>query len=197
MPRPLTRGPRWTVAEQTRLIDLSEQGWSDARIAVVLGRSRKAVQIRRWQMMAALGGDGRFTVSSLARMMGVGTLPVRRWISRGWLRAGRSGVRAGIGGELRIERADLERFLADRRTWGHWWPEHITDSYWREVACRHRQDRLLTTTEAGRLIGYGSEHVARLVRTGVLEGVRGHGRGGRSRALYVPASSVATYLSAA
>lgn len=50
-----------------------------------------------------------FTTKQLAKILGVKTVTIRRWMAKGWIEGYK------IGKELRIEKSDLSKFLAESR----------------------------------------------------------------------------------
>jgi hypothetical protein len=175
----------WTPTEHERLLDLHDAGSSDQEIAALLGRTPHAVRLRRWRLFSRTGGGSTYHASDVARIFGVSSGRVRRWLGAGWLAGKRCGLRRSLcGGEWRVTDRAIRAFVADRRHWARWSLERMAPA-WRPFVDEVRTVRLIPVAEAADRLGYHPRVIQHWIKSGRLRGVRGAGKGGKARALYV------------
>ena len=159
---------------------LFQEGVSNAEIAQRLNRTEQATERKRHLLTARSGGREHFLVTDIAKIIGASDSPVHRWAQAGWLPSTRSGQRStgcNAPNIRHISREQFCAFLSDERYWGHWFVDHVKAGYWRNLAIHYRGNaRLITTVEAGALLGQCSQAVSILFNQGLLPGVRGVGR---------------------
>lgn len=171
---------RWSQADDFRLMQLWEQGKSDAEIAAVLGMTHAAVNLHRKRIGIKRHTAHRAVLNcrDVARMLGLGCAKtVTRWIERGWL-AGKPGKGVGRNRLWIIRASALQRFLADERYWHNWQPERITDPELRRYVDEVRGDvRFLTQREAADRFGVVVGTINSWIEKGWLTGYRPGDRG--------------------
>lgn len=173
-------GERWTRAEEWRLLELRERRWSHDRIGAALGRTRRAVQVRL-SILTREDPATRLSPKRVAHLVGVSGNAVVRWIAWGWLRARRdAGMRRGAAhcasrrrGEWRVDRTDLEAFLAVERYWPLWDPARVRDPDLRAWAVEMRRGvAFLRTHEVAARLGYCVRAAQTLIARGHLPGIK-------------------------
>lgn len=171
-------GAPWDQQSNTDLLELVDAGLNDREIGAAVGRSPKAVQIRRALLFRrGLRPDG-LTMEQVAGALGVTRATVSRYLCSGALSGVRLGMRRGSraeSAEWRVDPEALRAFIAAPERWGRWRPERITDPYWREVVDELQPPRLVSTGEAARRLHYTRRQVLWLVTHGRLPGVRAIG----------------------
>lgn len=150
--RPSTRGPDWTRADETKLIDLVEAGHSYDAIARKLKRSRVAVQIKAKRLGTRITTT-RASLSALAaaRALGLSCAKIiSSWIRRGWLKARNAGT--ADRPLWRITWDDLTAFMEQPDHWIAWSVERIPDPALREWAAELRAgaERYVSQAEVAR-----------------------------------------------
>lgn len=171
---------RWTAREE-RILRASVGIVPAAELAERLGRTVTAIRAHAhalclfWYRPAPGRPHPGYTLSDVARLLGVDPWTVRRWIRAGWLPAAQREVRLGRHPLWLIGADDLERFLRECRP--VYAPARIRDPAWRAVAALPpERDPWLTPCEAARLAGCTAHHLRRLIAAGRLPARRWGGR---------------------
>ena len=159
----------WTQHDIGRLIDLADAGVGDHDIARKLGRTPKAVTLRR-QRLGVMARPG-FSRTEASAILGVGYQTLNAWLLKGWIIGTRSGLHLDVGGTWRITTEALCAFLGDPRHARRWHIDRVQAGYWREIAAELRPE-VLTLREAGRLLNVHAETVRTLEHEGRLPGLR-------------------------
>lgn len=173
----------WTAARRWKLMELTDAGWDDDRIAATLtaawGRpiSVRALKLVRWRHRVGGIRSSALSADQVATMLGVSHGDtVRRWVVNGWLPA-RRGRPMGRGFSWLIDRVDLWSFVEDPLHWHSWSPDRVTDAALRRhVSTVRGADQFVPVREAvGRLADRGlfvsRATVDYWVRTGHLSSV--------------------------
>lgn len=117
----------WTPPRLWRLAEMLENGYSDAEIGAHFGVSAEAVNIARKRYDIACRSRQKLTASAAARLLGIESRTVVRWVRHGWLRAQR-GPDWGPHRRWMIDRGDLTDFLENPAYWHCWEPSRIPDA---------------------------------------------------------------------
>jgi len=128
-------------------------------VAARLGRSRPAILARaralglHWYQPRPDQSSLGHTLGDVARLLGVNSGTVRRWVTAGWLPAARREVRLGRHALWLVWDDDLARFLSACRPVYEF--ARIRDPYWRAfvAALPPERDPWLTPCEAAPLLG--------------------------------------------
>ncbi len=161
-------------------------------VAARLGRSRPAILARaralglHWYQPRPDQSSLGHTLGDVARLLGVNSGTVRRWVTAGWLPAARREVRLGRHALWLVWDDDLARFLSACRPVYEF--ARIRDPYWRAfvAALPPERDPWLTPCEAAPLLGCTAHGVRRLIATGRLAARRWGGRYYLRRSVLAP-----------
>jgi hypothetical protein len=186
----------WT-ADDLRLLRREWNRRSHSEVAVLVGRSEAACKIAmgRWWGGVKRNRDGRvMSLEAVARLLAVDPHRVEMLVERGWLRAARAGVRAGMNERWSVSEADLGYFLEHH-------PEHYD---WRRMQpgplrafaeAVDARDPLLTIDQVAERVCLDRKRVCMHVAAGRLPGVwSSGGRAGSARQWLVHASACAAFV---
>lgn len=168
--------PPWTQTEIEYLAD----HWGlkpDAEVARKLGRTVDACKVYATRRLRLARSDNFYTSRQVARIFGVNSHVVIRWIEAGVLAGKPSPVACGSRHRWRIDDPALQRFV--KRFPYHYDRTRIErNSYWRNLAERVRAaDPWLTVPEAAAIVGIHPHTLVRYLREGRLEAVKTWGAG--------------------
>ena len=184
----------WDTPKLWKLMELTERGWSNARIAAHLtqqwGRTLTAAAVEQARERHGIPGVLATSLSAreVALMLGLTySNQVNTWLAKGWLR-GRRGPRVGPYPRWMVQREAVWDFVENSDHWHRWRPEVVADPSLRLHVERVRGDaRYVTATEAvlilrGRSVWVERSTVEQWAHTGHLPSVRStvreSGRGG-------------------
>jgi hypothetical protein len=177
----------WTPEEDTRLVEMAQQGALAWQIARELDRSVDSIRSRCKRQHGTLFGLRTYWYAPLsagqtASLFGFAAVnSVTRWIANGWLKAYRvytSPKRSGTRNtEFRISQDGILDFISKREHWMRWEPERITDPYIRDEALRLRAEadgHWIRISDWAKVRGYTNDASQRWIRLGYLTGTRHH-----------------------
>lgn len=149
-----------------------------ADVARMVGRSEDACKIaftRWWGSMRAVAGRAPvLSLRAVARLLAVDDHRVAYLIDRGYLRAAKSGIRAGANERWAVTEADLGTFLERYQEHYDW--RRMPDSPHRRYAARlAAADPLLTVDEVAARVYLAPEIVRAHLRSGRIPAVRSSG----------------------
>ena len=167
----------WTAEQDMKLEEGLERGWSDERIARALGRTANAIRVRRKRLglPSVLRQPCLYTGRQAAQLLGVDAHLIRRFVTRGWLKATR-GPRRGSSTQWCVYEDDLLAFLENPAYWHCWEPQRITETGLRDWALTLPRPQYLTLTEVAKRYHVNVSTVTHWLDRGVLPFVRNGNR---------------------
>lgn len=194
MPKGIYGTRNWTEEQDEYLAD----HWgkvSDRAVARRIGRTVDACKIRATRHLGLSRTMNLYTSREVARIFGIDSHAVTRWIEQGHLKARKSPTRAGKHRRWDIDDASIERlikrtpWLYDRKR-----IDRFEYTIWRNLAEQAwERDPLLTAPEAAIRLGVGVETVRRHLRKGWLRGHIVHWLGNDAGTWLVPTSALSQY----
>lgn len=162
----------------------------------MVGRTEGACRIAfiRWWGRVAAHRDGRtLSLREVSRVLAVDSHRVMMLITRGYLRARRSGIRAGTNERWAISDEDLGRFLERHREHYDW--RRMPPSTWRVYAeTVNAADPLLTVDQVAARVWLDAKVVLKHIRLGHIPAVLSTGGAAQSgRRWLVRASALAGF----
>jgi excisionase family DNA binding protein len=163
----------WTDEQIDEMVDLLQQGRSDAKIGRRVGRSADAVKLKRQRLGVPSRRWLLLSAREVAKRMGVPcSKTVGRWIERGYIEA-RRGQWWGPNKRWYVTEEALYDFVGDPEHRHRWSEGRITDPLLRTHARdSHKPERYLTVGEVARLFWASPNTVNQWIRKGWLRAVR-------------------------
>lgn len=151
---------RWTQDELRQIETLVSSGHKTLGIAMILGRSIKAIKRAMLDYKHGLRVE-RQTLTihghrAIAAAFGVGERTAYRWICAGW-----------IDGTYDT----IEQFIRNPKYWPFWEIERMTNPDLQAIARRYRGQRMpwLLTEQAVQVYGLSRRHLQRMAKNGTIE----------------------------
>lgn len=169
----------YTVSENETILTFAARGWSDARIAKRLGRTKRGIARQRWLLEKR--ASTTLQTADLVRIFGVSNDTLISWQRFGWL------PRRFFRRTFHYTEADVEEFIQIREAWPCWWPDRMGDDYWRHRAEEIRP-KLLPLADAAKTLFVCERSLQRFAAKGEVAAFKSRGWPGGK--WYLPESEI-------
>ena len=149
-------------------------------LAKQLNRSEDSIQYRvSTKLKVKKAPPAYLNASGTARLLKVGQRTICGWIYQGFLKASKSGRRAGPQQEWRIESQDLSDFMRDY--YYIYDPNRIEDEFLKSIIAFTPAGKAVPGCQAIKVLGIPKSTLTKRLRKGQISGYKGFGPRGHTR----------------